>query len=227
MKKLVSFILFMISFTSYSQDLEKGKVVFTTNCAGCHNMEKNVVGPALQDVIEKQGRDWTEKWILNSTELIGTGDVHANEVFNEYNKMAMPAFNYLPKEDFTNLLDYLEKFKQDKADKTASETPALTKEGEGETKGKGLPFYVILFFIVTLVLVVAAGLIVVISLRLISSHTTKVKVVNQQLMNKLNIDNSEINKSVEKLFDDEVEKRLKEKVQSLKGDINDRLKDFK
>jgi len=230
MKNVLLLLILSVSISTYSQDLEKGKAVFTTNCAGCHNMEKAVVGPALQDVVEAQGRDWTRKWIVNSQELISSGDAHANDVYNQYNKQAMPAFSYLPKEDLESLLDYMEGYKADKAAKAAAAPPPTeggTTDSGNTTKGGGLPFYLWIFLILTLVLLVATGFIVTITVRLLAKQNTKVMVVNKQLLKKLKISNEEINDSVNKLFDDEVENRLKQKIESLKGDLNDRLKNFK
>ena len=67
MKKLLVLILFS-SFV-YSQDYAKGKELFKTHCAACHNMERKMVGPALKDIVERQGKDWTKKWIYNNTLL--------------------------------------------------------------------------------------------------------------------------------------------------------------
>jgi len=228
MRKVLLLLMLSVSISTYSQDLEKGKTVFTTNCAGCHNMEKAVVGPALQDVVEAQGRDWTRKWIINSQELIGSGDAHANDIYNQYNKQVMPGFSYLPKEDLESLLDYMEGYKADKAAKAAATQPPTDGSTNGNTtKGGGLPFYVWIFLIITLALVVATGFIVTITVRLLARQNTKVMVVNNQLLKQLKISNKEINHSVDKLFNDEVENRLKQKIESLKGDLNDRLKNFK
>ena len=227
--RIVLLVLMFISTIGFGQDFEKGKTVFTTNCAGCHNMEKNVVGPALQDVVEAQGRDWTEKWIKNSTELIASGDAHAVDIFNQYNKMPMPAFSYLPKEDLTALLDYMEGYKKDKETKAAQAPPTVTSDKSSTDDNsifKGFSPFMIILTIITLVLLVVTGILVVITLKLLVRHSTKVRVINQQLMSKLKLDDDYVDKSVEKLFNDEVDRRMKEKIQSLKSDINDKLKKF-
>ena len=78
--------------TGYSaQDYEAGKQLFRNNCASCHNMEKKVVGPALKNVVKNQGEEWTTAWIKNNQALRDAGDKHANDIFKEYNGMAMPA----------------------------------------------------------------------------------------------------------------------------------------
>jgi mono/diheme cytochrome c family protein len=229
MKKLLFALLVSIPILTYSQEFEKGKEIFTTNCAGCHNMEQRVVGPALQDVIATQGRDWASKWISNNGELIKSGDAHANAVYEEYNKMAMPAFNYLKPEELNSLLDYLEGFKKDKEAKVAVAAPAAVAGGTTETKegGTGLPIYMWILIILTLVILVVSAIIIITSLRLLDSHFAKIKVTNLELMKKLDLDTPEINSQVGKIFDKEVTKRVNEKVKTLRSDIDDKLKNFK
>ena len=95
---LKKFFLLIVLFTTitYSQDYAKGKQLFNTHCAACHKMDKKLVGPPLQDVVELQGKDWTKTWIKNSKALIDSGDEHAVEIWEEYNRAAMPAYNFLP-----------------------------------------------------------------------------------------------------------------------------------
>ena len=229
MKKILFLFLTILPLITFSQEFEKGKEIFTTNCAGCHNMEKQVVGPALQNTIEAQGREWTEKWILNSGELIATGDAHANEIYNEYNKQVMPAFNYLKPEEISALLDYMEGYKKDKESKAPAAVPTTTDGSEQQSSGtkNGLPFYLWIFIILTVGLVVVAMFIIIISLRLLDSHFAKIRVTNHHLMKKLNLDESEVNKNVDKIFNEEVDKRVNEKIKNLRNEIDDKLKDFK
>ena len=64
----IIFLIFFISF-SYSQepdqepDIAKGKSLFNANCAACHKLNKNLVGPALAGVSEKYEKDWLYTWI--------------------------------------------------------------------------------------------------------------------------------------------------------------------
>ncbi|MFM2203988.1 MAG: hypothetical protein RLZZ605_952 [Bacteroidota bacterium] len=229
MKKLLLLLLVSVPTIMYSQEFEKGKELFTTNCAGCHNMEQRVVGPALQDVVEAQGREWTTKWISNSGELIKSGDAHANAVYDEYNKMAMPAFNYLKPEELNAIVDYMEGFKKDKEAKAAVAAPAPAAGGEqpATDSKSGIPIYLWIFIIITLAVLVVATALIITSLRLLDSHFAKIKVTNLELMKKLDLDTPEINSQVDKIFDKEVTKRVNEKVKTLRNDIDDKLKNFK
>ena len=42
-------LVFSISFSAFSQevDIAKGKALFNANCAACHKLNKNLIGPAL------------------------------------------------------------------------------------------------------------------------------------------------------------------------------------
>ncbi|PCI99901.1 MAG: cytochrome C [Flavobacteriales bacterium] len=101
----LSFLFF--HFDSYSQDTEKGKKLFKANCAACHNVgTKIVVGPGLQGVNEKHDREWLDKWIKNSGELIASGDADANEIFNKFKKSIMPP-QAVSTEDIDAILAYV------------------------------------------------------------------------------------------------------------------------
>jgi len=86
---------------------EAGKKLFKANCAACHSVGANkVVGPGLQGVNDKYEREWLGKWIKNSAELIASGDADANAIFNEYNKVPMPA-QPVSDEDIDAILEYI------------------------------------------------------------------------------------------------------------------------
>lgn len=222
-------LLLVISTTTYSQEFEKGKELFQINCAGCHNMEKRVLGPALENTIEMQGREWTSKWIVNNTQLRESGDAHANEVFKEYNGTIMPAFDYLKPEELNALLDYMEGFKKNKQ----AEAPAAAPTTDGgsvektENSNVGFPVEVKIFILITLVLLIVAAILIVTSMRLLDSHYAKIKVTNHQLIKKMNMDSNELSAQVDKIFEKEVSKRVNEKVKTLRGHIDDKLKNFK
>jgi len=82
-----------VEATAGGDDLaEKGKKLFKANCAACHSVGANkVVGPGLQGVHDKYSREWLGKWIKNSADLIASGDADAKAIFEEFNKVPMPA----------------------------------------------------------------------------------------------------------------------------------------
>lgn len=228
MKKILLLLSLLFSVTIYGQDFAKGKELFKQNCAACHNMEKKMVGPALQDVVKNQGRDWTKEWIYNSNALIQSGDEHAVEVWNEYNKIAMPAYNWMDDSDLESVVTYLEKYKEDKAEKAASLKAANPTPPQGQVVVQQQPTPTIiwvLFLVVMLVVIVALfalqrGLSTIVNLNSKSSAT------NTYLMKKVDMEIDEVNDEFDSFIDKEVSKRVDEKVKILKKNINEKLKDF-
>lgn len=229
MNRFIFLLSVLIPTLCYSQEFEKGKELFQINCAGCHNMEKRVLGPALENTIEQQGRDWTSRWISNNTELRASGDAHANEVFKEYNQQIMPAFDYLKPEELNALLDYMEGFKKDKESKTPVVTPSTDTPNSPniESNTYHLPTYSWIFIILTLGILIVSAIVIVTSLRLLDSHFAKLKVTNSHLTRKMKLNENDVDEEVELIFEREVMKRVNEKVKTLRTDIDDRLKDFK
>ena len=116
---IVLFSLFVLS-TLHAQEADpiKGKALFNSNCAACHQLDKKMTGPALRYVenrlYEEEGldRNWLNAWIRNSASLIKSGDAYANKIYTEYNGAAMTAFPQLSDQDISNILAYTA---QDKA----------------------------------------------------------------------------------------------------------------
>ena len=102
------FLVFSFSFNAYSQDVDiaKGKSLFNANCAACHKLNKNLIGPALAGVSAKYEKEWLYSWIKNSSAMIKAGDERAVAIWEEYNKAAMNAFPQLSNMDIDNILAY-------------------------------------------------------------------------------------------------------------------------
>jgi len=99
-----------------SASVTKGKKLFRTNCATCHNknMKSDMTGPALAGVKER----WSAypesdlyAWIKNAPKLIESGHPKAVEVFTKYKKVPMTAFNNMKDEEVAAILDYIESVK--------------------------------------------------------------------------------------------------------------------
>ena len=97
---------FSLNLSSQEIDIAKGKSLFNANCASCHKLNRNLVGPALKGVSAKYEKEWLYSWIKNSAALIKSGDDQAVAIYEEYNKVAMNAFPQLSNEDIDNILAY-------------------------------------------------------------------------------------------------------------------------
>jgi mono/diheme cytochrome c family protein len=99
--------LFSIQIASAQADGEK---LFKGNCARCHNVgEAKLVGPGLKGVRQRwSSEDNLIAWISNSADYLKTGDKYAVELYEKYNKAAMPAFTNLGKDEIVSILDYVD-----------------------------------------------------------------------------------------------------------------------
>ncbi len=111
-------------------DAEKGKALFTNNCAQCHAVtEEIVVGPGLKGVRTRTpGVDWLHKWIRNPQVVIATGDPYAVQVYNKFNKVQMPAFPNFTDADIDGILAYIDQ---------ASAPAQAVVGGAGEAQARG------------------------------------------------------------------------------------------
>ena len=98
--------IFSANLIAQEPDVQKGKSLFNSQCAACHKLNRNLVGPALKGVSAKYEKDWLYSWIKNSQALIKSGDPQAVAIYEEWNKVAMNAFPNLSNEDIDNILAY-------------------------------------------------------------------------------------------------------------------------
>ncbi|RZK34383.1 MAG: c-type cytochrome [Hymenobacter sp.] len=110
-------------------DAEKGKTLFTNNCAQCHSTGDDVlVGPGLKGVQQRTpGKEWLYKWIKNSSAVVASGDAYANQVFNKFGKVQMSSFPSLTNADIDGILAYIDQ----------QGAPAQATGGGGTTDQKG------------------------------------------------------------------------------------------
>lgn len=141
------FITLAFSFVnkSFAQD---GKALFSSNCASCHAVNKQLTGPALAGVEDR----WPDKtklyaWIKNNQAFLKTGDKYANDLYIQYNKTSMNLFPQLTNKEIDAMLVYI---KTEAAN--ANKGPVVEVEGTPATESDNT----LLFGILTLILAVVA-----------------------------------------------------------------------
>lgn len=82
-----------------------GEEIFKNNCASCHKVKENFVGPALQGVYAR----WSDKALLyefirNPQNVIDRNE-YANKLHTKFGTMMTP-FPYLSDEEIKTVLDY-------------------------------------------------------------------------------------------------------------------------
>lgn len=94
-------------------DEELGKKLFNNNCAACHFPDRDMTGPALQGARERWIDNSTEenfyKWVKNSNAVISAGDSYANQLYKDWNGVAMPAQN-VSDSDIDNIFYYVDNY---------------------------------------------------------------------------------------------------------------------
>lgn len=143
-------ISLLVSFSVSAQDTEKGQKLFKGNCASCHALDKRLTGPALAGVadrVPKPSEEWLIKWIKNSGDLIKAGDAYAVKVFEEYNRVPMPAQS-VSDQDVKDILAYIANPPAKKDDKTAPAAGAVAPVKEDGNTMMYVMFALALLFIV-------------------------------------------------------------------------------
>ena len=131
--------LIAISSTVHSQESDpaKGKQLFNTNCAACHQLDRKMTGPALRGVearLADEGldREWIYAWIRNSSAVIASGDAYANKIYAEYNNALMTPMPQLSDADIDDILAYTN---QEKPAPAVATTAAAGPGGDAPASG--------------------------------------------------------------------------------------------
>lgn len=149
----IVFILSLTLLSSSASAQPDGESLFKTNCASCHNPDKDLTGPALRNVESKvPSKEWIYKWVKNSAAVIASGDPYANQIFNEYGQTAMTAFPNLKNEEIDAILEYV-----NNAPVPGAAAPGAATETAGQPASSSWYFYLtaalaIILFIAALAL---------------------------------------------------------------------------
>ena len=137
-----------------------GDALFKGNCAQCHAINEQVVGPALAGITKRRPISWLIPWIKNSSKVVASGDEYAVAIYNKYNKQQMPSFGLSDKE-ITSIIAYVtaEEGKATAiAGPTVGGTPKTdgtpTDNADGSGSGKYVDMLLIVLVVVLIVLVV-------------------------------------------------------------------------
>lgn len=104
---ILAWLLFISYILMAAPPLEEGKTIFMTRCAACHNVNKNLIGPALNGLEKKRSMDWIINFIRSSQAMIKNGDKDAIAVFEQHNKIPMPDHPDLTDENIKNIVEFI------------------------------------------------------------------------------------------------------------------------
>jgi mono/diheme cytochrome c family protein len=89
-----------------SDYLQKGKALFSSNCASCHREYKDATGPGLAYANERFDKLWLEHFVHNSAEMVANHDALSVYIYKSYNSTPMVAFPNLSGDDLSAILNY-------------------------------------------------------------------------------------------------------------------------
>lgn len=107
--RIIFAALLMLSFvtTDAKPPEEQGRLIFSSRCAACHNVNKTLTGPALAGVHQRRSIDWIVNFVQSSQTMIKGGDKDAQTLFEQFNKIPMPDHRDLSRSDIESIVDYI------------------------------------------------------------------------------------------------------------------------
>lgn len=103
---ITSFMALFIVSVAQADPIE-GKAIFLSRCAGCHNVNKTLTGPALAGVDQRRSIEWIVQFVHSSQTLVKKGDEQAVAIFEEFKKIPMPDHTDLTAAHITSIVDYI------------------------------------------------------------------------------------------------------------------------
>jgi cytochrome c2 len=135
--------------------ISSGKALFEGNCKQCHAVHKEVVGPQLSGVYDRQKLAWLINFIKYPQKTIESGDAHAKEMYAKY-KQYMPNHDFLSDEQIISILSWVKKETDNPTVVAGAPTPGQPTDPKSGGVSSGLLTAVIVGLVVMLSLVLGA-----------------------------------------------------------------------
>jgi protein SCO1 len=108
--------------------ISHGEELFRTRCAACHTLGAPAdslaalrsIGPDLGNVTKTRERSWLTRWIMEPDRMLAEKDPIAIQLFERYNKIAMPNLK-LNQNETHDLLEYLGESSAERGEQMARE----------------------------------------------------------------------------------------------------------
>ena len=116
-------LLLFSSLATAKVSIDEGKTIFNARCASCHNVNKQVVGPALANVDQRRGIDWIISFVHSPKSMIAKNDKDAVALSNQFNKVTMPDHSDLTPDNIKNIVAYIKTQVSTSTEKAPFATP--------------------------------------------------------------------------------------------------------
>lgn len=152
---IVCSFLFTTTIALAAPSPEEGKTIFTTRCASCHSVNKELAGPALARIDERRPIDWIIKFVHSSQAVVKSGDEYAVNLYNKYNKIPMPDHPDLTDDNIKSIVEYIKsESKQVTAEKAPFAKPGKLRPNYTPLSITNNSFFFIGFFFSVFLIVV-------------------------------------------------------------------------
>ncbi len=112
--------------------VQAGDALFKANCAQCHAVNEQVVGPALAGISKRRPITWIIPWVHNSAKVVASGDEYAVALYNKFQKQQMPSFALSDKE-ITSIVAYIT---SEEGKSATATTGGVTAQNAGSADGQ-------------------------------------------------------------------------------------------
>ena len=110
MKNKIILLIFFLTVTNSLfayPPTEEGKSIFMSRCAACHNVNKNMTGPALSGIDLRRSIDWIISFVQSSQSMVKKGDTTAVALFEKFKRIQMPDHADLTNENIKSIVAYI------------------------------------------------------------------------------------------------------------------------
>jgi len=105
--KLFLLLLLVLAITStYANPSEEGKALFSSRCAGCHNVNQQLTGPALAGVDQRRSIEWIISFVKSSQTMIDNGDKDAVALYGKF-RTRMPDHPDLTDDNIKQIVEFI------------------------------------------------------------------------------------------------------------------------
>jgi mono/diheme cytochrome c family protein len=137
--------------------ISAGETLFKNNCAVCHAVDHQVVGPALQGVYNIKNLDWIYNFVHGSQKVIQGGDQYAMDLYKQFNNTVMPNFDF-KNEEILSIVAYIKHETENPPQQATASSSAAPGQSGGAQGGIGKGYLIAILagmvFILILILVV-------------------------------------------------------------------------
>ncbi|HZI52782.1 MAG TPA: cytochrome c [Chitinophagaceae bacterium] len=174
-KKLFAcLIVLFISLFVYANPVEDGKIIFTSRCAACHNVNKVLTGPALAGVDQRRSMEWITKFIQSSQSLVKSGDKDAVALFQQFNRVPMPDHPDLTSDHIKSIVEYI----KSESKPVGEQVAPFAKPGKREPGYK--PLSLQKDYLIFLVYLAIVGMLIAVLLFAVHVNSLKQKTQNKK-----------------------------------------------